>query len=102
MIGRALRRAGIRAVAQYYVRGEAKRYFLDFAIFCKRGKIAIECDNRRAHRGKRQRDKDAAKDEFLRTHGWTVIRLAEPDIVEDMEKCAAKVRRAVRGRGGMI
>jgi len=49
MVGDGLEEAGIRAIPQYYVKGKQKKYFLDFAIFCQKGMIAIECDNKKAH-----------------------------------------------------
>lgn len=92
IVGRALRRAGISAKAQYWVSGEGKRYCLDFAIFCKCGKIAIECDNLKAHSGPRARARDKAKDAFLRHHGWKVIRLREAKILFDLRACVARIR----------
>ncbi len=100
-----LRRAGIRAVAQrhlsYRKKGGRKRYCLDFAIFCRRGAVAIECDNKKAHSGARQRKKDKTKDLFLRRHGWTVLRFTEEDIISKMEKCMARVRHAIKKVGGL-
>ncbi|MBI2623393.1 MAG: DUF559 domain-containing protein [Candidatus Liptonbacteria bacterium] len=101
----ALRGAGIRAVFQkhlsYGKKGARKRYCLDFAISCRRGAVAIECDNTKAHSGARQRERDRAKDTFLRQRGWTVLRFAEKDIIAKMEHCMARVRRAVRTLGGL-
>jgi hypothetical protein len=105
IVGNALRAAGIRAIPQRHVTGKdvegrKKRYRLDFAIFCVDGKIAIECDNRKAHAGARQRERDKVKDAFLRRHGWKVIRLAEKEIVANAGKCIAPIQRAIRGLGG--
>lgn len=101
IIGRALKRSGIPAASQQSVSGSGRRYRLDFAIFCKRGPLAVECDNAKAHAGRRQRERDRAKDAFLRRHGWTVIRLAERDIVASVERCLWRVRRAVQQLGGL-
>ncbi len=92
----ALRRAGIRTTAQYYVSGSKKRYRLDFAVFCKRGSIAIECDNKKSHSNLYQRKKDKIKNIFLKRRGWVVIRLSERDIVFNLKSCVAKVKKAVR------
>ncbi len=96
-----LRRAGIKAAAQYYVSSGKKRYCLDFAVFCGEGAIAIECDNKKAHSGLRQREKDKMKNAFLRRHGWAVIRLREHDIVSDLNGCILRVKGAVRKLGGL-
>ena len=96
IVARALKRAGIHAKPQHWVTGERKRYCLDFAVFCKRGKIAIECDNAKAHSGPQMRVKDVAKDMFLSCHGWKVVRFSEARIISDLNGCIALVSCLVR------
>ncbi|PJB99645.1 MAG: hypothetical protein CO077_00680 [Candidatus Nealsonbacteria bacterium CG_4_9_14_0_8_um_filter_35_12] len=96
-----LKKAGIRAIPQYYVKGEEKRYFLDFAIFCQKGMIAIECDNKKVHSIPSQKKKDKIKNNFLRKYGWTVIRLPEDDIVSNLPGCIKRIKKAVRKLGGL-
>lgn len=48
ILGKALQRAGIEARAQYRVVVGKKQYRPDFALFCKRGAIAVECDNKKS------------------------------------------------------
>jgi very-short-patch-repair endonuclease len=100
IIEAGLRRAGIAAVPQYRIRYGARQFRLDFAIPCKRGAIALECDNTKAHAGARERTRDRAKDVFLARHRWRVIRLPEPDIVADTVSCIARVARVIRELGG--
>jgi very-short-patch-repair endonuclease len=94
IIGNALRRKGIKAIAQYYVLNGKKRYCLDFAIFCRQRSIAIECDNKKAHSNSNQRKKDRIKNAFLRRRGWIVFRLQEHDIISNLESCIAKIQKA--------
>ncbi|MBI4086111.1 MAG: DUF559 domain-containing protein [Candidatus Liptonbacteria bacterium] len=104
MMGKALVESGIRAIPQHYVSSGLKRrkklYCLDFAILCKWGAIAIECDNRKAHVGARQRAKDGTKDAFLRRRGWTVVRLKEEEIVLRLEDCITHIRKTIQALGG--
>ncbi|MEK7212757.1 MAG: DUF559 domain-containing protein [Patescibacteria group bacterium] len=100
MVRKWLCRARIKATAQYWVKSGEKRYCLDFAVFCRRGLIAIECDNTKAHAGLRQRQRDRIKDAFLKNHGWVVMRLKEKDVVTDEKRCIAKIRKMVRKLGG--
>lgn len=100
MVGTMLRRQGIPAVAQYPVSVGGRRYRSDFAIFCRRGPIAIECDNAKAHAGRRQRQRDRAKDTALRGHGWMVLRLAEQDIVARPGRCLRRVQHVIGRLGG--
>ena len=99
ILQRALRRAGIAAVPQYYVRaGKNKRYYLDFAVFAGSKAIAIECDNIKAHSWARQRERDRIKDAFLRRRGWSMFRFTERDIVSDVEACMARIWRVIQNR----
>ncbi len=105
----ALRGAGIPAVPQRFVAGEGKplnrvrgkRYRMDFAIFCKKGKIAIECDNRRAHSSPVAMKHDREKDAFFRRHGWRVVRLTEHDITFELGSCLARLRHIIASLGGL-
>lgn len=100
IVHRGLQRAGIKANPQFYVSAKGERFRLDFAVFCARGRIAIECDNQKAHSGRRAREKDKAKDTALRRAGWRVLRLREKDVVERLNWCVRKVRQAIRALGG--
>lgn len=102
IVENGLRQAGIKAVAQYHIFKEKKRYCLDFAVFCQRGKIAIECDNKKAHSSRHQRIKDRIKDAFLKRHGWLVIRLPEHEIISDLKSCIVRVKKAIQKFGGLI
>jgi len=112
MVENGLKEAGIRAIPQCYVKpphqifgsggkGKRKRFFLDFAIFCQKGKIAIECDNKKVHSLPSQKKKDKIKDAFLRSYGWNVIRLPEDDIVSDLPGCIKRIKKAVQKLGGL-
>ena len=76
-------------------RSGPRRVRVDLAIFCKKGKIAIECDNKKAHASKSQRAKDKAKDEFLKKLGWQVVRLSEPDIIEHRDRSAVRIQNVI-------
>ena len=100
IVGRALRRHGIRNKPEFPVTVKGRRFRLDFAIEGGKKPIAIECDNTKAHTGKLRRRKDRAKDKFLCEHGWKVIRLKEPEIISDAQKCNARVRKSIQKLGG--
>ncbi len=118
LVERRLKQLGIPFTSQYHVAcpspplvrrgagsarqgGGVRRYRLDLAIFCKKGKLAIECDNQKAHGVKPQREKDLQKDAALRRLGWRVIRLAEADIVERLGDCVSRISAAARAQGGV-
>ena len=99
IIERGLQRLGIKTEKEFYVSKEGKRYRLDLAVFCRKGRIAIECDNLKAHSGV-QIGKDKKKDKFLRRHGWHVVRLAEKDITERPDYCLWLVVKTAENLGG--
>jgi len=100
IVEKALKQSGAKYTSQFYVLCGKKRFRLDFAIFCKKGKIAIECDNKKAHSTKCQKEKDRTKNKLLEAHGWTVMRFTESKILYDLKNCLKKVKNTVRGLGG--
>ena len=101
IIERGLKHLGIKTEKEVTVSKNGKRYRLDLAVFCRGGRIAIECDNLKAHSGV-QIGKDKIKDKFLKRNGWHVIRLKEPDIVERTDYCLGLVKKAVERFGGQV
>lgn len=101
LLGQALKRAGTRVRPQQYIRSGQKRFYVDFAVFCRRGALAIECDNRKAHSGLRKRRKDKTRDAALRREGWTVLHFSEKAIVSDPKGCMLRVKKAIRKLGGL-
>jgi len=107
VIKEVLQKMSINFVAQRYVsngkKGDQRRYYyVDFAIFCRNAKVAIECDNLRAHAGQLAGRRDATKDAFLRKNGWRVVRLTEDDIMLNLGHCLARIKKAVQDCGGLI
>lgn len=94
-------RSGLRAVHEHcLMEGGRCRYRLDFAIFCKRGKIALECDNEKWHSTSCRRLKDRERDRYLRKHGWVVLRFPGSEIQKDINGCLKKVKKIVNELGG--
>jgi very-short-patch-repair endonuclease len=98
---RNLKKLKIKFTPQYYeLINKQKRFRLDFAIFCNQGKIALECDNDKAHNLKQQKIKDREKDKILRAHGWRVIRLTENQIIFKLDACLSKIQKVISTLGG--
>lgn len=100
MVEDELRRVGIHAIPQQVVVSGTRRCRLDFAVPCRRGAIAIECDNAASHRSPIHRARDRRKDAFLQQHGWTVMRLTEQDIITNLPRCIDRIHAMVRALGG--
>ena len=96
IIEKRLKQAGISAVPEFPVSIYGKRFRIDLTIFCEKGKIAVECDNLKAHAGKSQKARDKIKNSYLRRAGWRVIRLKERDIVENLDRCMRRIQKAIK------
>ena len=100
MMADEFRRAGIPALPEFTVSAGGRRYRLDFAVFCARGQLAVECDGEEFHGTPGQRARDRGKDAHLKRLGWTVIRLPESLVVGSPRACLGRVLRAARRLGG--
>jgi very-short-patch-repair endonuclease len=96
IVEKYLKRAGIKAVREFGVAVNGKRFRVDLAVFRGKSKIAVECDNEKAHAGKTRAVKDKAKDSFLRRHGWRVVRLKECDMIERTDDCVKLVEKTIK------
>ncbi len=98
---RGLAGAGIPAREQFTVRsGKEWRYRIDFAVFCRRGKIALECDHSRWHGQPARKKSDRLRDRRLEKAGWTVRHFSEDAILLEPLAMTGKVRRLVEALGG--
>lgn len=97
----ALAQEGIATRPEVTISGKRKRVRVDLVIDCQKGKIAIECDNRRAHLSQSQKLKDRRKDAWLRRRGWRVIRLSEERISKQLDACLNWIKKEVNSLGGL-
>ena len=103
IVRQALQERGIKAVHEHCVMERRHcRYRLDFVIFCKRGKIALECDNEKWHSTPQRRLMDRERDRYLRRHRWIVLRLSGREIQSDLDGCLQKIEKAIDGLGGTL
>ncbi|HDL64855.1 MAG TPA: DUF559 domain-containing protein [Proteobacteria bacterium] len=99
---RTLVKAGIAHSAQFcLMHGSRCRYRLDFAIFCRKGKIALECDHSRWHQRPARKKKDRERDRWLKRNGWTVIHLTEEEIIKKSVQSIKIIKTLIRTSGGI-
>lgn len=97
-----LKKNGIPFWAEYSIMSRRRiRYRLDLAIFCKRGKINIECDSPKFHSGRRHKY-DLRRNRFLRRRGWHVLRFSDEEILLEPNECVDALKRLARRLGGSI
>lgn len=102
MMERLLKKNKIKAKNEYSIMVKRRCcYRLDFALFCRKGKINIECDNEKWHSLPSQKNKDKKRDRYMKNHGWTVLRLEGKKIVNCPKHCIEAVKRTIRKLGGV-
>ena len=97
LVAEALAERGVETKAEVTVVDPTskKRVRLDLAVECTYGKIAIECDNDKAHKGKLQQKRDRAKDALLKHLGWVVFRLSESEIDNNLKVLVDRIEKEV-------
>ncbi|MCK4422729.1 MAG: DUF559 domain-containing protein [Candidatus Omnitrophica bacterium] len=99
---RVLKRKGIRAVHEHcLIENKHCRYRLDFAVFCRHGKIALECDNEKSHSTPACRLKDKKRDHYLSRRGWFVLRLRGKQIKDNINSCLKQIEQTIDKLGGL-
>jgi len=97
-----LKRNKIKAFNEYLLMEDGHcRYRLDFAVFCGKGKIDVECDNEKWHSLPSQKIKDRKRDLYLREHGWTILRFEGKKIMNNPNYCIKVLKEAIRKLGGL-
>ncbi len=101
MMCSALEAAGLPFLREHVIMGGRRlAYRLDFAVFCKRGKLDIECDGWRFHSSRRQHAWDARRDAWLKRRNWTVLRFGEHEVLCSVRTCLKEIGAAVSRLGG--
>ena len=93
IIQKRLAKLGIQTKPQLSVVIKKCRFRIDLAVISLNNKIAVECDNAKAHAGKLVLTRDKIKDRYLRRAGWKVIRLSEKAILKDPDACALAIQK---------
>jgi len=65
------------------------RYRIDIAF--PQYKLAVECDGRQFHSTKEAMERDRRKDNYLRSNGWTVIRISGRTINKSLPTAVKRI-----------
>lgn len=96
-----LKNDGIEAERQWRLNAGRKNYCLDFAVFCARGGLNIECDGDAYHTSPEKSREDNERNNALTSDGWAVLRFNTQQIVHELPDCLREVRDTIAGRGGV-
>lgn len=97
----ALKKQQIAAERQFYVKVGNKRYCLDFGIFCRKGKIDVECDGEKYHILPEALTRDRQRNNGLTSFGWQVLRFSGQDIIYNITDCVTIVEKTINNLGGL-
>lgn len=97
----ALAACGLPFRREHVITGGGRMVWrLDFAVFCRRGRLDIECDGGRAHSSPAQRARDTRRNACLKRRGWTILRFGEHEVLCSVKTCLREIGAAVRRLGG--
>ncbi len=97
-----LRSANIPAERQYDVKKGKTRYCLDFAVLCARSDLDVECDGDSWHLRPNAVAEDNARNNFLASLGWSVLRFSSRELSPSNIAGAVDLVRATSERLGGI
>lgn len=92
----------IPAERQEYIKIGKRSYFLDFAVYCDKGNIAIEADGDFWHANPEKAEEDNVRDTDLKLAGWEVFHFSSHQIQEQMsDYCLPTVVKKINSLGGL-
>lgn len=91
----------ISAERQFLETVSKTNYYLDFAIFCKKSKLAIECNGDSFHNKPELVKKDKRRDNALKSKGWNVMRYSSEDINYNLKNSIMQVKETINYYGGL-
>lgn len=97
-----LKRQGIVAQRQYFVPVQRRFYALDFAIFCRAGKLDVETDGDSWHADPERIPLDNRRNNDLTGLGWSILRFNGLQIREQVaDYCVPEIMRSINRLDGL-
>ena len=99
---RALKYINILAERQWKIIVQSHNYYLDFAVFCKNGKLAIETDGYTTHfDSKNQIDYDTWRQNEIDLDDWRFLHYTSKQVKDDWTPYLAQIQKAIDKLGGV-
>lgn len=97
-----LKLRGVSADRQFHLKIKSHNYFLDFAITCHKGPLAVETDGDRWHTDPKRILLDNRRDNALETAGWSLLRFSTRAINEQMaDYCLPTIAEKIKELDGL-
>jgi very-short-patch-repair endonuclease len=102
LLWQQFKRLNIMAERQWEFIVEELRFFLDFALFCTKGPIAVETDGDTWHTVPDRANQDYIRQNAIESRGWHVLRFNTNEIREGMESyCLPEIQKTINNQGGL-
>jgi len=98
----AFKQRQIAAERQWYLPVAQRFYCLDFAIFCLRGFVDVECDGDTWHSRPAHIAEDNERDNALTSGGWSILRFNSRQVWDELAACLSRVCETIHRHGGLI
>ncbi len=97
-----LKALGANAERQWPVEvGAVAKYWLDFALFCRKRNVAVEVDGLQHHTVQRNSESDSDRDAKLASLGWAVHRIRVTSLRENPDRCMNQLGETIERYGGI-
>lgn len=93
--------ARARPERQFFVRDGDSGYFIDLALLCRNGRLAVECDGDHWHANTERAGLDRRRDNSLTAAGWHILRFSGREINRNADDCLRLVLRTVARLNGL-
>jgi very-short-patch-repair endonuclease len=98
----ALRYISVLAERQWKIKIDTRPYYLDFAVFCKNGKLAIETDGYTTHfDSMNQIDYDTWRQNEIDLDGWRFLHYTRRQVKDDWTPYLSQIQKAIDQLGGV-
>ena len=99
----AFKENGITAERYYPLKEEIEAYQIDFALFCKEGRIAVRFEGETPLENTHiVREQPRMDDYDLTASGWTVLCFTGDELSKSLSACLAAILTAVAQHGGLL
>jgi very-short-patch-repair endonuclease len=91
----------IAAERELFYAVDNRKYFLDFAVFCKIRNIDLECDGDEYHTSKTHVQYDKNRNNLLESEGWSVLRFTWDDLNHHLDESINIICKTIKKYGGL-
>jgi very-short-patch-repair endonuclease len=95
-----MKKNNINAERQFVVSEGSATYFLDFAIFCRKYKLNVECGGFDYHSSNDSLNRDYIRNNFLTKNNWKILNFTKEQL-KNSSNCIYEIQDVINQSGGM-